>query len=105
MGCGSGKHLNCMPHPPATQPAGHHQLVGNIVTVSGGDLDTESLLDSDMDVSCSETLQIYIQDHPEFTREFKAVFQNVQKLQQKHSRFRGTIKVLFCSIWYILAID
>ena len=82
MGCGNGKHLNCMPHPPATQPAGHHQLVGNIVTVIGGDLDTESLLDSDMDVSCSETLQIYIQDHPEFTREFKAVFQNVQKLQR-----------------------
>ena len=82
MGCGSGKHLNCMLHPPTTQPAGHRQLVEDIVTVSSGDLDTESLLYSEMDVSCSDTLKRYIQDHPEFTRKFKAVFQNVAKLQR-----------------------
>ena len=86
MGCGSGKHcgkhLISRPHRPAIQLTGHHQLVGNIVTVNGGDLDTEALLDSEMDVSCSETLQKYTQDHPEFAREFKAVFQNVEKLQR-----------------------
>ena len=82
MGCGSGKHVISEPHRPKIQLTGHHQLVGHIVTVSDGDLDTESLLDSEMDISCSETLQKYIQDHPGFTREFKAVFHNVEKLQR-----------------------
>ena len=82
MGCGSGKHLISEPHRPTIQLTGHRQLVGHIVTVSGDDLDTESLLDSEMDISCSGTVQKYIQEHPEFTREFKAVFHNVEKLQR-----------------------
>ena len=82
MGCGSGKHLIPEPHRPTIQLTGHRQLVGHIVTVSGDDLETESLLDSEMDISCSGTVQKYIQEHPEFTREFKAVFHNVEKLQR-----------------------
>ena len=82
MGCGSGKHLIPEPHRPTIQLTGHRQLVGHIVTVSGDDLETESLLDSEMHISCSGTVQKYIQEHPEFTREFKAVFHNVEKLQR-----------------------
>ena len=82
MGCGSGKHVISEPHRPTIQLTGHRQLVGHIVPVSDGDLDTESLLDSEMDISCSGTAQKYIQEHPEFTREFKAVFHNVEKLQR-----------------------
>ncbi|KAK2556044.1 hypothetical protein P5673_022047 [Acropora cervicornis] len=82
MGCGSGKHVISEPHRPTIQLTGHRQLVGHIVPVSDGDLDTESLLDSEMDISCSGTVQKYIQEHPEFTREFKAVFHNVEKLQR-----------------------
>ena len=82
MGCGSGKHLIPEPHRPTIQLTGHRQLVGHLVTVSGDDLETESLLDSEMDISCSGTVQKYIQEHPEFTREFKAVFHNVEKLQR-----------------------
>ena len=82
MGCGSGKHVISEPHRPTIQLTGHRQLVGHIVPVSDGDLDTESFLDSEMDISCSGTVQKYIQEHPEFTREFKAVFHNVEKLQR-----------------------
>ena len=79
MGCGSGKQLIAIEHRPTIELTGHRQLVGNAGYAD--ELETESLLDSEIDLSSSEKLQEYCQSSPEFSKEFKAVFSSVEKLR------------------------
>ena len=82
MGCGSGKQLIAVEHRPSIDLTSYRQLVGNTVSVAGGELETDSLLDSDIDLSSSENLQQYSQSYPEFSKEFKVVFSSVEKLRR-----------------------
>lgn len=82
MGCGVAKQLVSLEHRPAIRLTAHRDLVGNTVNVIERDLETESFLDSEMDAMCSEMLQQYTQNHSEFTKDLKAVFHSVEKLQR-----------------------
>ena len=82
MGCGSGKQLTSVQHRPSIELTAHRQLHGYAVNMDRGNLETESLLDSEIDGSYSEKLHQYIQSYPEFTNEFKAVFSSIGKLDR-----------------------
>lgn len=83
MGFGSGKELTSVQHRSSIELTAHRQLHGYAVNMDAGDsVETESLLDSEIDGSYSEKLQQYIQSYPEFTNEFKAVLGSVGKLDR-----------------------
>ena len=82
MGCGSGKQLIPIDRRPTIELTGHRKLIGYSANANGDELETDSLLDSEIDLSSSEKLQEYIQSYPKFSREFKVVFSSVEKLRR-----------------------
>ena len=81
MGCGNGKHVVAIDHRPNTvtriQMTGHRQLIAN-----AEDLDEDSLLDSEIDLSSSEKLQEYTHQYPEFSRELNVLYCSIEKLRR-----------------------
>ena len=81
MGCGNGKHVFAIDHRPNTvtriEMTGHRQLIAN-----AEDLDEDSLLDSEIDLSSSEKLQEYTHQYPEFSRELNVLYCSIEKLRR-----------------------
>ena len=79
MGCGNGKHVFAIDHRPNTvariEMTGHRQLIANVE-----DLEEESLLGSEIDLSSSEKLQEYTHQYPEFSRELNLLYCSIEKL-------------------------
>ena len=81
MGCGNGKHVFAIDHRPNTvaliEMTGHRQLIAN-----AEDLEEDSLLDSEIDLSSSEKLQEYTLQYPEFSRELNVLYCSIEKLRR-----------------------
>ena len=81
MGCGNGKHVVAIDHRPNTvtriEMTGHRQLIAN-----AEDLDEDSLLDSEIDLSSSEKLQEYTHQYPEFSRDLNVLYCSIEKLRR-----------------------
>ena len=81
MGCGNGKHVFAIDHRPNTvaliEMTGHRQLVAN-----AEDLEEDSLIDSEIDLSSSEKLQEYTHQYPEFSRELNVLYCSIEKLRR-----------------------
>ena len=81
MGCGNGKHVFAIDHRPNTvariEMTGHRQLIAN-----AEDLEEDSLLDSEIDLSSSEKLQEYTLQYPEFSRELNPLYCSIEKLRR-----------------------
>ena len=81
MGCRNGKHVFAIDHRPNTvariEMTGHRQLIAN-----AEDLDEDSLLDSEIDLSSSEKLQEYTHQYPEFSRELNVLYCSIEKLRR-----------------------
>ena len=81
MGCGNGKHVFAIDHRPntvaLTEMTGHRQLIANTE-----DLEEDSLLDSEIDLSSSEKLQEYTHQYPEFSRELNVLYCSIEKLRR-----------------------
>ena len=81
MGCGNGKHVFAIDHRPNTvaliEMTGHRQLIAN-----AEDLEEDSLIDSEIDLSSSEKLQEYTHQYPEFSRELNVLYCSIEKLRR-----------------------
>ena len=81
MGCGNGKHVFAIDHRPNTvaliEMTGHRQLIAN-----AEDLEEDSQLDSEIDLSSSEKLQEYTHQYPEFSTELNVLYCSIEKLRR-----------------------